>query len=101
MKDFDINGKITVHYEKAKASVYCTICGRPLIYSNLDEQGNATDPQWERQNGVHYACFTAWRQQQQDKLDKENKEKEVEPISDEAMAKYAERAKHKENNTEQ
>lgn len=101
MKDFDINGKITVRYEKAKASIYCTICGKPLIYSSLDEAGNATDPQWERANGVHYACFTAWRQTQQDKLEQEEKQKPVEPISDDVLAKYAERAKKQKNITDE
>lgn len=43
----DLETKIVFKNEIRKTSLYCKLCGKPLLFSYVGEDGESVDPIWE------------------------------------------------------
>lgn len=85
----DLETKIVFKNEIRKTSLYCKLCGKPLLFSYVGEDGESVDPIWEGENGVHKSCYNKYMAKKEKKREDDPEEKRLkEPISDEAMAKF-------------
>lgn len=64
--------------EKAMNSMtYCKYCGKFIYSTDVDENGNQANPEWEMSNGAHYKCAVDAEAKAKEQLKKMQAEEEA------------------------
>jgi hypothetical protein len=70
---------------------YCKICGQFIYATNTDENGRASNAEWELMNNVHFKCASAAEAKAKEEMKKQIEEMQAKAAEEEAKRKEAEK----------